>query len=56
MKDYQALYLKYKFKYINLKKLVGAADPIKYEEDSKNIHMILKNIFKGLKLHLILRK
>jgi len=46
-KDYQALYLKYKLKYINLKKLVGAADPIplNYEEDSKNLHQILKNIF-----------
>ena len=50
-KDYYTLYLKYKIKYIKLKKLIGAGmfdskPPVyKYEEDSKNIHTILKSIF-----------
>ena len=47
--DYHALYLKYKIKYIKLKNSTGAGlfekYELKHEEDSKNIHQILKSIF-----------
>jgi len=43
--NYKTLYLKYKFKYLKLKKLLGGN--LIYEEDSKNIHKILKSIFEN---------
>jgi hypothetical protein len=43
--DYKTLYLKYKYKYLKLKKSIGGG--LFYEEDSKNIHQILKNVFEN---------